>query len=363
MPYFRLTQMAIVILMAAATSALAAQPTQQVLSVSQDGPWVLASKATKPVYKDVQYSYTVDKVVTMTQAEVVNGVVEQKTISKTVPETRTATRRVCYYVSESQIRTVDPSTVRAFETDGRPVKTADVIRRCSHPTLVVVAHGDQMIPAYYADVFRPGTLILAVTPPPLASGSAGVPVAPAPGPAAPMPRDPQETMPFPATPAPELVFISPNGSDALNIRQYREQPLENSATVYATDSAVAPEKQVVVKQVEKNSMTSSIPWSALRISNGKDGPVPPARVKETLGQKESTAVLALDGKLIDDFWLQNIKPTTLLIRGVELQQNFGMRAPVQEFAPPFAPEKSVPPISPPPAAPPTGAPPAPATGT
>jgi hypothetical protein len=70
-------------------------------------------------------------------------------------------------------------------------------------------------------------------------------------------------------------------------------------------------------------LTTKLPWSAIRIGYAGEGALSQDRIKEKLGQGEVTAVLSTDGKLIDEFWLQNFKSTVFVIRGVKLPPEIG----------------------------------------
>ncbi len=322
------------------------QPTQQLLTISETGSWTLIAQHSKPVFQEVAYAYTVNVPVTEEQTVVVNGKEEARTVTRNVPETRTGTRMVCKHVCETSYRPVDQQTLHAFETDGKPIKLADVAKRCGKEALVVVSANDGMIPSYYAEVYKPGTIILAMpwehSPVPHIQPQAhpvtveAIP-APAPPVATPAPNikstppavqavpvEPAETAPnakLPTSPAPELVFISREGSDLLKVRQYEETPVVKELTVLGNDSSIAPETLMKSLQVQRSSVTTSIPWAAVRLSYPSEGPVSLDRIKEKLGKGEATAAMSIDGKLVDDFWLQNLKPSVLVIRGAKLPPN------------------------------------------
>uniref|UniRef100_A0A7C2NW13 Uncharacterized protein n=1 Tax=Schlesneria paludicola TaxID=360056 RepID=A0A7C2NW13_9PLAN len=355
------------------------QPTQQVLKILPNGDWALTGQVTKLVFKAVPYTYTVKVPVTVTKTVEVDGVTKEVQETQYREEVRTAEKTRSERVSMLFCRPVDPQTVKAFETDGRPISTDEVARRCQGETLVVVSADDEMIPDYYATVFKPGTIILALPPQPVMAppppGFAPQPVVPQPAPQAPPPPTTQ-TAPasslirpvsqrgptvsdapqpaegnqstLPSAPAPELVFVSRDGADAVKIRQFEESQEWVELTIKANDSSIAPEKLIKAKRLSRHSDTTSVPWSALRVGQAQGGDLPVDRAKEKLGQGETTAVMSVDGAVIDAFWLQNLKPSVLVLRGVKLPhrlQGHGYALPMSAPAYP-APAPHAPPAVP-----------------
>jgi len=337
-------------------SAKEGQPTQQVLKIMPDGTWMLTNQMTKPVFEQQQYQVTVMVPQVVTKQVKVGDVIKTENSSVNVPETKTVTRNVCKHIVEAHCCPVDTSTVKAFETDGRPIPVAEVVKRCPTETLVVVSANRDMIPDYYTAVLKPGTILLALSPatPVLPAPARQVPNSPAANPpavpATPTPPAPTSvnapaapsvsgapvatfaptagfSPPLPMNPAPELVFLSREGVDAVKIRQFEEVVSESDVTVLTNDSSISPETFLKTRQIRRRSVSSIVPWSALRIGVGSDGFVPVDRLKELLGQGEVTAVLSVDGRLIDPFWLQNFKSNVLIIRGVKLLPEMPVLAP------------------------------------
>jgi hypothetical protein len=207
-----------------------------------------------------------------------------------------------------------------------------------------------MIPDYYAAIFKPGTIIVAAAPQAYVYPEPAAPPAPGERPQASRlsppvrtvsyqpPAELQESALLPASPSPELVFASRDGADAIKIRQFTESKYETIVTVRANDSSVSPEKQMKALRTVRHSENTLLPWSAMRISTPDGGDVPADRVKERLGTGETTVLLSADGKLVDAFWLQNMKSSVLVFRGVQLGGGMGhygmpMPAPVAYPAP------------------------------
>jgi hypothetical protein len=269
------------------------------------------------------------------------------------------------------------------------------MRRCRGETLVVVTTGEEMIPDYYAAIFKPGTIILAIppaVPQPMTAPALPQPALPLPqpAPAAPVPAPqpapaPQtsvarplvgrlvsQTAPLsvesgipssgpllPDSPAPELVFLSREGVDALKIRQFSEATYDVEVTARTNDSSVSPQKQIKSPRTVRHSESTLIPWQVLRLTQPGSGDITPDRAKEKMPAGESAALLSRDGRPIDEFWLQNIKPSVFVLRGVVLPPVVPVCVPAPAPAP-YPPQGVAPMPAPAPAPPPVPAPAPPA---
>jgi hypothetical protein len=307
--------------------AQADQPSQQLVHFHPDGRWQLAGMISTPVYETIQYQYTVMVNYQEERAVEVDG--QSKTVTVTVckPETRVATKTVCKFVKAQFIREVDPADVKAFEIDGRPIAVADLPRRIAERPLVVIPDSGQKLPAHYAAVFKPGTVVLVLPPPPTPMMA---PPAPAPGPisvpvrpvsferSAPGPSAEGAHSPLPASPPPQIVFASRSGADGLKVRQYVESTSDVEVTTFKTDAANSNPITLKIPHTTRHSETAELPLKALRISNGKGEELATERIKERLGAGETSVLLSFDGRPVDEFWLQNIQPQVLVLRGVEL---------------------------------------------
>ncbi|HUQ68810.1 MAG TPA: hypothetical protein VM165_04765, partial [Planctomycetaceae bacterium] len=210
----------------------------------------------------------------------------------------------------------------------------------------VVSATDEMIPDYYASVFKPGTIILALPRPSMMQLPMPAPApstSPTPAPAPPVgdatvpalnvrptafqppaiatPAGPPAA-PFdsglPPTPAPTIVFVTRSGADALKIRQLLETASEADLTIRANDSTVAPERMIKVQRLTRHSETTVVPLEALRFSSSESRDIVADRIKERLGAGETTVLISADGQPVDDFWLQNIQSKVPVLRGVKL---------------------------------------------
>ena len=114
-----------------------------------------------------------------------------------------------------------------------------------------------------------------------------------------------------------LVFAARDGADGVKIRQFSESKIPVAITVAANDSAVAPQEQITAMSTLRHSETTSLPWSSVRVSTPDNRDLPIDRVKERLGSGEQTVLMSADGKLVDEFWLQNVKLGVLVLRGFQ----------------------------------------------
>jgi hypothetical protein len=114
-----------------------------------------------------------------------------------------------------------------------------------------------------------------------------------------------------------MVFATRDGADSVKIRRFSETKVESEITVKVNDSSVSPEKMMKVLSTERHSTTATVPWNAVRFSTGDSKDLPADRVKERLGAGETTVLMSANGMLVDEFWLQNIKPNVLVLRGIQ----------------------------------------------
>ncbi len=329
-----------VILVPLVATARDGQPTQQWLSVDEQGEWMLTRQYIVTVCMPETYVIKVKIPYQVSKEVVVNGKVEQQTVTQYKEEERTAQRMKSLQEFKIARIPVDQKSAKAFETDGKAIPIADVAKRCSKGALVVVSPTSEMIATSYAGLFKQGTVILALAPQQYAAA------APVPH-GVPAPRQPDQAPTAPAAPAatgitplttirpaayapshgkpdlaptlaPELVFVSRDGADGLKIRQLEEIATEVEVTYTGSDSSVAQESVIKAQRISRRSWTSTVPLKAVRVSFPSEGTLSQDKVKEKLGQGETAAVLSSDGTLVDEFWLQNLKPSVLVIRGIKI---------------------------------------------
>jgi hypothetical protein len=353
-----------------ASISFAEPPTQQVLRVTGDGEWWLYNQYNITKCFPEEYTYTERVPVQESKDVVENGQTVTKTITRYLTESRTATRNKMVMECQQNRNQIEPESLSAFELDGRKISPADLKKRLQGDTLVLVGSCDgAMLPDYYAAVFKPGTIFirgdLAYVPQP------GGPQPGEPAPAPPGLRPPSaasiidqttsirlvahrtaaplDVQLFPPTPAPQIVFAARDGADLLKIRAFQESTHPSTVSVKANDSSVSPENTLTVQTTVRHSEITTVPWAALRVSTPEAKDLPLDRVKERLGAGEATVLLSSDGKLVDEFWLQNIKPGVLVLRGVQLGGGMGHYAMPAAMPAPVAYPKSIEAV--PPAAP------------
>src|SRR5581483_22253 len=280
------------------------QPTQQVLRAEPDGTWRMFGMFSVPRYYPTTYTFTETVPVTVPTTVEENGQTVTKNITKYQVVQKQGTRMECVlesYMASSKLR---PDSIKAFETDGRKISQADLQRRIKGDTLVVVSNNGKPISNHYLSIFKPGTIVLVefeaehapaapgaappgvvqpvpqplpvpnppVTAPPQARSDVGGVIRPVAFQPEPTPRVvPNNDFPkLPASPAPEIVFLSRDGSDAIKVRQFRET--QAPLTVRVGDKGAM--KDVQATRTTRHSDTTSLPWNAVQISaEGKDLPL------------------------------------------------------------------------------------------
>jgi hypothetical protein len=340
------------------TQALAqdGQPSQQLVHLEANGSITLTGSVTKPVYETVMKQYTVKVPYTEARTVEENGVTKQITVTVYKDETRTAAVTVCKHVCVAVCMPVDLKTTRGFEVDGRRIPIGDLTRRMTEGAIVVVSATDEMIPDYYASIYKPGTVILALPKtgmmmpptmipmpapqfappanpveaprPPAARLEAPFAVQPvafqppaAPAPASATPVEERAPGPWdllPKTPAPRIVFATRSGADQIKIRQFAEAPVWTEVTVFMSDESTAPGVMKKAEQLTRQSATVTLALNDVRFSSSDTKDIVAGRVKEKLGANEQTVLLSADGRPVDEFWLKNIKPSVLVLRGISL---------------------------------------------
>jgi hypothetical protein len=337
------------------SAALAAdgQPSQQILTPSPEGVWTLTGQLSKPVHETVQMT-VVAKVPVSVQKEIdVNGKKETRVYTEYVDEFKTVTKQVSKLVCVLDCRPVERATIKAFETNGKAISPADLAKRVKGETLVVVSDTEGMIPEYYASVFKPGTIVLALPRPPMnppmmapVPFKAGAPL-PAPVEAVPTPKPqadagteptiravsfqpPAASAPaaptgpkLPNSPAPVLVFASREDANGYKLRQLAEVIQETTLKVMQGNKEI----EVKAPRTTRHSDTVRVDGELLKFRTAAGQEQTAERVKERLSQGEKTVVYSQDGKAIDPFWLQNLKESVLVVTGPVLTPTWSPMSP------------------------------------
>ena len=343
-------------------------PRQQVARIDAAGNLVMTLQVIRSVAETrvatrqvpVQEEFTVQ----------VDGVTRKKVRTVLVPEQFTYT--VLRNISESVSREQSLDFVKAFETSGKAIPVTRLKERLRRDTLVVVSGNQEMIPDDYASLFRPGTIVLAMQQPPmlpLPGAPPGAPVAPV-APAAPVappapvvPAAPggvravspdasiqfvaqqreagaaeeADALQIPAKMAPLFVFASRDVNDRYQLRQTTERSVAITGQRTVTEGNQKKIVPVPMQQTVRHSEITALPGAHLEFFAPEGTSVPPVRAAELLA-RETAVLYSADGERVDPFWLQNLKPTTLVLVGPQLPGGGGYATVNGEVGPPVAPD-------------------------
>lgn len=288
-------------------------PEQQVARRGANGNWELVNFVT--VCHVETEDYDVQRKITET--------VDGKTVEKTVTERKT--RMVARPALQTMIQNLGKS-FRVFETDGRQVDLETVPARVSKPTLVVVTRDGLMLAPYYATVFKPGTLIFAVSPAaesPRAVSQSEVTVSEVPQPAegekppgkaegqpAPVPGGDQPTLP-PTLP-PAFVFARIPEPDKINFRIYSERDREVAIQIDEVKNGKRTPSRMNQLRKATHSISTQLDLNQVAIATADSKPVDAQRAR-TLLKQALTVVASNDGEPVAPFWLTNLRPGTLVV--------------------------------------------------
>ncbi len=339
-------------------------PTQQLLHLDESGQWQLQTQYT--VCKVETRVRTVTKKIpeSKTVTEMVDGksVVKMVTEYKEVSETQTYSVVVPDY--QSVVKSIPASQLKAFETDGRVIPLEKLRSRIGAEALVVVSATDAKLPEAYANLFKPGTIIMAIATKQVPTPQQSTPVGAAPSPATvAVPAAPAVSAPLarlPRSPAPQFVMLGRSGPDDIVLRRTSESTSPVTAMSVFKKGATQERAPITLMQTVRQSEDITLAARHLQFNLGDSINVPFERIKERMA-RDMVVAYSTDGEEIDPFWLQNLKSTSLVVVGPQLPssalcspaQPAAMPAPVVNPGP-FAPQ-----AIPTPAVTPRPAPPAP----
>lgn len=388
------------------------QPTQALARIGDSGQLELRAVVSKPVYETAmatrQFTQYEVRTVTTKKKQIVDGkevfvdvqheekvpVTKEESYTYTVSKSVPVEMPIEFALDEKKAGFEDMAheAIPIFEIDGRPAKLDTVRSRLKSWTLVLITDNGRAAPSYYADLFKPGTLQVALPRSPASYGvSAGrgmapsvlpvpVPSNPAPAPLPPRaieadpnaatssllerPTSLQLTALQSAAPASDgEIQIPPGLPPAFTFAQVNQKSItlrtstervENLTTMCTEEVSETHNGQTVKKlvcrpvQVEhtvRNHDIATYPVDAVRVL-AIGGEELEARDLETRLRKETTVIVSTNGRDVDSFWLQNVKPGTMVVIAPVLQQHAPMAMPPAMAAP-------APPVesdSPPPAA-------------
>lgn len=355
-------------------------PTQQLVRVDSSGAVDIYYQASFCVM-ETQFKTVQEKIpVTEAYTEEVNG----QTVKKTRTAYKTVQKQVNIAVAkpvfQTQPRKMNLGQLKAFETDGKPIPSETLKKRLAKETLVVVSANGGMISASYAELFKPGTIILAfpqavasplappppaaiapaaprtneapVTPAPVAPAQPVVsaPAAPAPSaapvspkaPLAPVPAAAPVASPLPApalVPAdlkklpsaaqPQFLFAGREGADRIRLRRLSEHSYVttgNKVQIQGAEKRIIP---VQMTQTVQQGEITMISGDDLQCFDAQGSAIALDRLNSKLG-REGTVLYSGDGEPVHPFWLQNVKPSMLVLVGPQLPVTCGapMMAPM-----------------------------------
>jgi hypothetical protein len=164
--------------------------------------------------------------------------------------------------------------------------------------------------------------------------------------------------PAPAGDAPSLPTSSPPSlqlatlaeSGGVNLKTVTSFENTSYITMMKTDDKGEPTNEtqsVPVTQLYETSVTTTYPMDLVMAVTVDGRKVPPSILTRYL-KSERAVVVAAEGPDVDKFWLQNMKPTTVVMSVPAVMQGYGHGVPA--FAPPPAIEEGAPVEAPPPPA-------------
>lgn len=276
----------------------------------------------------------------------VNGKTVEKESIETVPVVHDETYAITVWRSEPRTMEADPQYTSYYETDGRKVDSRTLSRRLAKPTLVIIQYDGKPLPNHYAWMFKPGTLVVSMVPPPMYAPTAPEAI-PAPAQPLPLPKAADATpateqpgedksgarasrgsrltvLPVaqaaaapdtktPKGPSPQFQFASFEKDGKLNLRRLMESSYaEKRIREYKDAQGSAKLAEFEVTMINRTSNIVQVDPQNVQCSTVDGKSVDSRRLPQLL-PSEQAVILSLDGKSVDPFWLQNIKPSVLVM--------------------------------------------------
>lgn len=257
------------------------------------------------------------------------------TVCIMVPETK-STVFVSHADGTAYVRKLDQVAVGLFETDGKPAIRASLSRRLQDWSLVLLTHDGKPAPDYYAYLFKPGTLVLALPQP--AADAPMLHPGPAPAPAPPAvssvfasPREipvrlaafqnsPVSDVEFPASPPPDFKFAQIGEPGTLRLRTLIEFSTQQTGMcteqkpvlVEGVTKTVEACRPVQMTHIVRTNDIWVIPLDSVTATTG-DGRSLSSKELTTQLTKETTVLVSRDGRPVDPFWLRNLTSRALVL--------------------------------------------------
>lgn len=345
-------------------NAASTQPAQALAVI--EGDWLNISQlVAQPVFEtrtaERQVTVYVDKTQLATRTRQVDGREVQVQVEETVKVPVSQTQTYMYCVTrlstalqhhsferdaqtQEYVRNSDQLAVKFFEIDGEPVDISELPTRLQRPTLVLLTQNGKMAESRIAEMFKPGTLVVAIPTPSMYPSAAPqpFPVTPQPVPAAPAP--PQQSAAAAGDGRTEIQFTSfqqpiavaanslfPNATppqfayaqvvgDRLRLRSVEARTLEHTGYRCSPNDAEAQgdagSKEVCRPvKLEHVIYTHDIWLSPMAdvVGATADGRPQSKTALASALARESLVLASLDGKRVNAFWLQNLKPDALVL--------------------------------------------------
>ena len=289
---------------------------QALARLGDDGSLELLSVLWKPVFETKTEEYSVIVKVPVTKVDPVTK--QETTVFQEQPETRTRIVQVTELIPEQKLRKFLVALMRFYELDGTVVEPESLAQRLARPTLVVVTEDGGPLPDYFAFLFKPGTLVVGAGPSGLGMFAPSAPGPMATEPQAAEPSDDGFSLPDGFPPTFRLATV--DEQDQFVLRMFREE--NKSVTGFRTltktvqteegERQVSEIRPVPIMQQLTTSLTTRILREHVRVATAEGKPMDDAQL-DALKQREYPVVVARDGRPVDPFWLQNIRPRMLVL--------------------------------------------------
>lgn len=349
------------------------QPTQGLARVSAEGVLELRQVAVKQVHE----ARIATQTVTQYREETRQREVTQTENGKPVTRLETYIVKVPYQVEQpytytvavpvaevqssdfrrdgdDYVRAVDGEPVVFYELDGKSAAADGVPRRLRQWTDVLLTRNGKPVPDYFAFLFKPGTLVIALPQPlpPAAHHEHPAPQAvPAPAPppstrnAAPAPNAPRTSASLRKSPGSAPIYTVafqesdtaddepkfPEGlppdrqfaqvkDGTISLRTIEEHSWEGTGIRTRPVTEIVDGKPVTVEKQEPVTMRNTVrtnhilhvPVEAMTAQTA-DGKALSGRELAARLAKETTVVVSSDGKPVDPFWLRALQERTVVV--------------------------------------------------
>lgn len=280
--------------------------------------------------KQVPVQYQVEQTITkyVTEQREVDG----KTVVVKLPVSETVTKVVTKLVTAHACGVCSKQEASLSDEQGQPV-AFDTPRIGKTPMLVVLQQGATPLTPGVRGLFRQGTLFLTLKPiapqpapravPAPAVGIPAPVVAPAlPAPPAPVVADappppaetPAITASLPDAPAPLFLTARREGAEGYRLRMTSTVHQVSTVMNVVTKAGKTVQQPLTIQQQVTTDVSQVLGSDLLTFYAGNGQKVPNDRITDRFS-REVNILYASDGLAINPFWLQNLKPNTIVLSG------------------------------------------------